>query len=170
MVLLVVDLFQPVGGFAVELLHNGDVGHGCGGRGAMPMLLPRRKPDHVAGSNFFDRASPVLGPAAAVGHNQGLAERVGVPGGPSAWLERDANAKRPRWIVCLSGSMRTVPVKYSAGPLPEGRDPLLLISMLDSCFGVKGATDWARRIAGMASAAPVVFRKLRREKAMIREW
>src|SRR5438093_13281158 len=28
------------------------------------------------------------------------------------------------------GSMRTVPVKYSAGPLPEGCDPLLLMSMI----------------------------------------
>src|SRR6185369_17701812 len=29
-----------------------------------------------------------------------------------------------------SGSMRTVPVKYSAGPLPEGCDPLRLISII----------------------------------------
>src|SRR6478609_979592 len=28
-----------------------------------------------------------------------------------------------------SGSILTVPVKYSFGPLPEGRDPLLLICM-----------------------------------------
>ena len=28
-----------------------------------------------------------------------------------------------------SGSSRTLPVKYSAGPLPEGRDPLLLIPL-----------------------------------------
>src|SRR5581483_11363185 len=30
------------------------------------------------------------------------------------------------------GSMRTVPVKYSAGPLPEGCEPILLISI--SCI------------------------------------
>jgi hypothetical protein len=29
-----------------------------------------------------------------------------------------------------SGSTRTVPVKYSAGPLPEGCEPLRLISMV----------------------------------------
>src|SRR5215472_12515665 len=28
-----------------------------------------------------------------------------------------------------SGSMRTVPVKYSSGPLPEGCEPLFLMSM-----------------------------------------
>jgi hypothetical protein len=32
------------------------------------------------------------------------------------------------------GSMRTVPVKYSAGPLLEGCDPLRFISMLNSCI------------------------------------
>src|ERR1700743_1814912 len=30
----------------------------------------------------------------------------------------------------LSGSIRTVPVKYSAGPLPEGCEPLRLISII----------------------------------------
>jgi hypothetical protein len=46
--LFVADLFQPVDGLAVELFLNGDVGHGRGGRGAMPVLLARRDPDHVA--------------------------------------------------------------------------------------------------------------------------
>src|SRR5918911_4439293 len=30
----------------------------------------------------------------------------------------------------LSGSIRTVPVKYSSGPLPDGCEPLHLISMI----------------------------------------
>src|SRR4030095_1838382 len=38
---------------------------------------------------------------------------------------------------------------------------------LVSCDWVEGAAPWARRIAGMASAVSVVFRKLRRERAMI---
>src|SRR5215216_6726967 len=41
-------------------------------------------------------------------------------------------------FVWNRGSMRTVPVKYSAGPLPEGCEPLLLMSIfLNSftCFG-----------------------------------
>src|SRR5438093_13671942 len=35
-------------------------------------------------------------------------------------------------FVWKSGSTRTAPVKYSAGPLPDGCEPALLISMLSS--------------------------------------
>jgi len=41
-VLLVPDLLQPVGGLAVEIFLNGDVRHGCGCRGAMPVFLSRQ--------------------------------------------------------------------------------------------------------------------------------
>jgi hypothetical protein len=36
------------------------VRHGCGRRGAVPMLLTRRAPDHVTRPHFLDRASPAL--------------------------------------------------------------------------------------------------------------
>src|ERR1019366_2730236 len=39
-----------------------------------------------------------------------------------------------------SGSTRTVPVKYSAGPLPEGCEPLLLIS-ISELFLFRGAAN-----------------------------
>src|SRR5918911_410500 len=32
--------------------------------------------------------------------------------------------------ACMSGSMRTLPVKFSSGPLPDGCEPLFLISIL----------------------------------------
>src|SRR5438128_6159554 len=38
---------------------------------------------------------------------------------------------RPGWAASNSGSIRTVPVNQSAGPLPEGCEPLLLISIFD---------------------------------------
>ena len=38
-VLFVTNLFHPVNGLAVELFLNGDVRHGCGRRGAVPVLL-----------------------------------------------------------------------------------------------------------------------------------
>src|SRR5207302_10627174 len=41
-VLLVADLLHPVDGLAVELFHNGDVRHGRGRRGAVPMFLSFR--------------------------------------------------------------------------------------------------------------------------------
>jgi hypothetical protein len=47
--LFVADLFHPVDGLAVELFLNGDVGHGGGGRGPVPMLLAGREPDDVEG-------------------------------------------------------------------------------------------------------------------------
>src|SRR6516225_3773455 len=60
MVLLITDLFHPVSRLTVELFHNGDVRHGCGWRGAMPMLLTRRDPDHVPRPNLLDRTAPAL--------------------------------------------------------------------------------------------------------------
>jgi len=54
-VLLFTHLFHPVNGFAIKLFLNRDVRHGRGGRGAMPMLFARRKPDHVTRPDFFGR-------------------------------------------------------------------------------------------------------------------
>ncbi len=68
------------------------MGHARGGRGAMPVLVTRRAPDHVAGTDLHDRLALALGPSAAGGDDQGLAQRMGVPGGARARLERDARA------------------------------------------------------------------------------
>ncbi len=75
--------------------------HRRGWRSTVPMLLARREPDHVARPNFLDRAAPALHPAAASRHDQGLAQRVGVPCCPSAGLERDTGARRACRIVRL---------------------------------------------------------------------
>src|SRR5947199_3844685 len=40
LILFVADLFHPVGGLAVELFLDGDVSHGRGWRGTVPMFLP----------------------------------------------------------------------------------------------------------------------------------
>src|SRR5947209_6775984 len=93
-VLLVADLLHPVHRLAVERLLDGDVGHGRGRRGAVPVLLARREPDHVAGPNLLDRASPALRQAAAGRHDESLPERVRVPGGAGAGLEGDAGSGR----------------------------------------------------------------------------
>ena len=37
---------------------DGDMCHGGGGRGAVPVLLAGREPDHVARADFLDRAAP----------------------------------------------------------------------------------------------------------------
>jgi hypothetical protein len=59
-VLVVADLSDPLDELAVELFLDGNVRHGRGCRSAVPMLLTWREPDHVARSDFLDRASPAL--------------------------------------------------------------------------------------------------------------
>src|SRR5438552_2603137 len=78
-VLFVTDLLQPVNCLSVEMFLNGDVRHGRGRRGAVPMLLTWRKPDHVTGPDFFDGTFPTLHAPAASGYDQGLTQRMRVP-------------------------------------------------------------------------------------------
>ena len=59
---------------------------------------------------------------------------MGVPGRARAGLEGDGGARRrvPASGAWNSGSIRTVPVNQSAGPLPEGCEPARLMSMSSS--------------------------------------
>src|SRR5690348_11617450 len=112
-VLLIANLFHPVGGFAVELFLDRDVRHGRGWTGSVPMLLSRREPDHVARTNFLNRTAPALCPAAAGRHDQSLAQRVRVPSCPSAGFERNTGADRARRGVRLEQRVNT----HSAGEI-----------------------------------------------------
>ena len=47
----------PFDHLAVAALLDGVVGHGGCRRSAMPVFQPRRKPDHIAGPDFFDWAA-----------------------------------------------------------------------------------------------------------------
>jgi len=100
-VLFVADFFHPIHGLAIELFLNGNVSHRGNRGGAVPVLLAGRKPDDVARPNFFNRSSPALHPTKAGCDDEGLAQRVGVPGGSSAGLERNDRAGNTRWIGCL---------------------------------------------------------------------
>ena len=111
--MFVADLFHPVGGLAVKLLLNGDMGHRCRCRGAMPVLLTWRNPDHIPRTDFFDRPAPTLYPAAACRHDQILAQRVGVPCCPGAGLERDTGAENTR----RSGRVEERVNAYRAGEI-----------------------------------------------------
>ena len=89
------------------------------------MFYTGRTPNHITGTDFLDRAAPTLRPAAASSYNQRLTKGVRMPCGAGAGLEGDADAKDTRRFgASNSGSMRTVPVKYSTGsrfvlfPLP----------------------------------------------------
>src|SRR5689334_17837932 len=53
-VLLVGDVFEPIDGFAIELLLHGDVRHRRGWRRAMPVLFAGANPHDVTGPNLFN--------------------------------------------------------------------------------------------------------------------
>src|SRR4051794_12415317 len=59
-VLLVGDVVHPIDHLAVECFLDGDVRHGSGRPGPVPVLLARREPDHVAGPDLLDRTAQPL--------------------------------------------------------------------------------------------------------------
>ena len=61
------------------------------------MFFARGKPDDIAGMDFFDGAAEALDAAGAGDDDQGLAERVGVPGGAGTGLEGDAGTGDAGW-------------------------------------------------------------------------
>ena len=129
-ILLVTYGFEPVDNFSIEFFLNGDVGHGRGESGSVPVFFAGRKPDHIAGTDFLYLRAFALSPTAAGGDDQRLAEGVGMPCGACARLEGDARTLHKGGIRAWKrGSIRTVPVNQSEGPLAEGCEPLRLISM-----------------------------------------
>src|SRR5262245_37410039 len=86
-VLVVADLLQPLAIPAVQRFRDGDVSHGRGRLGAMPVLLARRRPDDVTGPDLLDGPAPALHPAAAGGDDQRLTQWMGMPCRAGARLE-----------------------------------------------------------------------------------
>jgi hypothetical protein len=129
-VLLAADLFHPVDNLTVELFLNGNVRHGRGGRGAMPVLFAGREPDHITGPDLLDRSAVALGPAKAGRHNERLTERMRMPRGPGTRLERDAGALNQCRIRRLKKRIDPYRAREPLRrPLLEGCEPTLLISM-----------------------------------------
>lgn len=89
-ILLVAHLLHPFDDFAIETFLNGDVRHGGGRRRPVPVPQTRRKPNHIAGPNLFDRPAFALRPAETERDDQRLTERMGVPRSTSSRLEGDA--------------------------------------------------------------------------------
>src|SRR3954454_16426950 len=100
-VLLVGDVLEPGHVDAVLVLVQGEVDEPARRRRAMPMLLLRRDPDRVAGADLLDRAVPCLHPPDARDDVQRLPERMGVPGGARAGLERHPHRLDPRRLGSL---------------------------------------------------------------------
>src|SRR5690348_3955152 len=77
---------------------DGDVHHGGGGSGPVPVLLAGSDPDHITRPNFLHRPTPALHPAAAGRNDKRLAERMGVPRSARARLESYTGALKKRRI------------------------------------------------------------------------
>src|SRR3954452_1955139 len=87
-VLVVADVLAPRDRAArVIVLLHGDVRHEPVPGGAVPVILARLEEDAVAGADLFDRAALALAAADALGDEDRLAVRVGVPGGARAGRE-----------------------------------------------------------------------------------
>lgn len=83
-VLFVTDLFHPVDDCAIDFFRNGDMSHGTVWCSSVPVLHTGRDPDNIPLPDLLYRPPPPLYPTSASGHDQDLAERVGVPGCPGA--------------------------------------------------------------------------------------
>src|SRR4051812_39727959 len=119
-VLLVGDVLEPGHVDAVAVLVQGEVDEPARRRGAMPMLLVRRDPHRVTGANLLDRAVPFLHPPDAGEDVQRLPERMSVPGGARARLERPPPRLDPRRVGGLDD--RVLPYGSSepfAAPAPR---------------------------------------------------
>jgi hypothetical protein len=96
------------------------------------VLLARREPDDVARANFLDPAALALQPQPNVTSSVWPSQAVRAPGSK----ETVAPPTRAGAFPLNGASIRTVPVKYSAGPFADGCDPLRLISIVGfpSCY------------------------------------
>ena len=65
----------------------------------MPVLLAGLEPDDVSGPDLVDRSVFALHQPAATSDDQRLAQRMSVPRGAGARLERDGVARRARGAV-----------------------------------------------------------------------
>jgi hypothetical protein len=110
-----------------------------------------RTGDDVAGADFHFLFAPALRPAEARGDDQRLPARMRMPRRARARLGGDAlplNVAGPGdWN---SGSMRTAPVNHSAGPLPEGCEPLRLMIVMENSVALYfSGTNRSSSIAGV---------------------
>jgi hypothetical protein len=97
----------------------------------VPVALKGGDPDDIAGADGLDGLARELHPAAAVGDDEGLAERVGVPSGAGAGLEGDAGAES------AGGGGRVEEGVYAGGGLVVGRVPAGKMSMVVAPVGLQ---------------------------------
>ena len=118
-ILFVADPFHPIGRFAIHLFLNSNMCQSRGRGGAMPMLLTRLNPNYVTWPNLLDGATPALYQTGTGYHDQSLAQRMSVPRGTRAGLERHTGT------YCTGRSV----------PLKQGINAYITSEILDRPFG-----------------------------------
>jgi hypothetical protein len=88
-VILLGHVLHPHGRGAVQALGDGDVGHGGGGRGAMPMNFVCGKPNRVTRSHLLVWGALPSDLSSARCDNQDLSGGVRMPSRPSSRFEGD---------------------------------------------------------------------------------
>src|SRR4051794_1875966 len=67
-ILFIRNLLHPIDGGTVQFLLNGNVTHGRGGTGAVPVLFARSEPHDIARTDLLDWTAFALNPAKAGCH------------------------------------------------------------------------------------------------------
>src|SRR5579884_3746663 len=95
-VIVLADVLAPGDGVAllVDLLHR-DVHHEAVRRRAVPVLLLRLEEHTVAGADLLHRAALALTASHALGDEDRLSQRMGVPRGPRGGREVDDRRREP---------------------------------------------------------------------------
>src|SRR3954452_24241912 len=151
-VLLVADVLAPRDWAArlVVLLH-GDVGHEAVWGGAVPVVLAGLEEHAVAGADLFDRAAFALAAADALGDEDRLAVRVGVPGGARAGREVHEHGGEGR---CRFGRGDGVDVDVAGEPV-GGALRRLDAAAGDLHVGASLVSAIKRRCASVSASAAV---------------
>lgn len=93
-----------------------DVRHRSRGRGAVPMLQPRRKPNDIARANLLHGTPFALHPAEARGDDERLSQRMSVPGSASTGLEDDQRSGGSRRFLRWKEGVDTRPAGEPVTP------------------------------------------------------
>jgi hypothetical protein len=91
-IFLVGHMLHPINNFTVEFFLNGDVSHGRGRSGTMPVLFTGGEPDDITRMDVLDGVAFQLHPPRSRSHDQSLTKGMSVPRCACAWLKRDARA------------------------------------------------------------------------------
>src|SRR6266700_2083996 len=91
-ILLIGNVLHPLDDFTIQRFLNGDVSHCSCRRRAVPMLLVRRKPDHIARMDLLNGTALALRPTKTRRNDQRLTEWMCMPGGAGTRVECYASA------------------------------------------------------------------------------